>query len=162
MRATPKALIARIKGVTTREAAEALTGTKLYISRARLPEREADEWYHADLIGLAVIDRQGEPIGTVVAVLNFGAGDLIEIRPAAGGESLVVPFTDATVPRDRPCRRAPHPRPARDAGIAAPRLSSSFPRRRESSKHQSSLLTAGISGYWIARSSRAMTIVVGP
>jgi 16S rRNA processing protein RimM len=98
VRATPKALIARIKGVTTREAAEALNRTKLYISRARLPERETDEWYHADLIGLAVVDRQGEPIGTVIAVLNFGAGDLIEIRPAAGGESLVVPFTDATVP----------------------------------------------------------------
>ncbi len=46
-----------------------------------------------------MVDRQGEPIGTVVAVLNFGAGDLIEIRPAAGGESLVVPFTDATVPQ---------------------------------------------------------------
>ena len=99
VRVTPKALIARIKGVTTREAAEALNGAKLYISRTRLPERQADEWYHADLIGLAVVDLQGEPIGTVVAVLNFGAGDLIEIRPAAGGESLVVPFTHATVPQ---------------------------------------------------------------
>jgi 16S rRNA processing protein RimM len=98
VRATPKALIARIKGVTTREAAEALNRTRLYISRARLPERQADEWYHADLIGLAAVDRQGEPIGTVVAVLNFGAGDLIEIRPVAGDETLVVPFTETTVP----------------------------------------------------------------
>ena len=98
MRVTPKALIARIKGVTTREEAEALNGTKLYVPRSRLPERDEEEWYHAELIGLAAVDAQGEPIGTVVAVQNFGAGDLIEISPAAGGESLLVPFTRDTVP----------------------------------------------------------------
>jgi 16S rRNA processing protein RimM len=98
VRGTPKALIARIKGVTTREGAEALTRTKLYVARALLPEREEEEWYHADLIGLAAIDAQGEELGTVVAVQNFGAGDLIEIRPAKGGPTVLVPFTRETVP----------------------------------------------------------------
>ncbi len=84
MRVTPKALIARIKGVTTREAAEALTGTKLYLPRARLPASDEDEWYHADLVGLAAVDADGAPIGTVVAVHNFGAGDIVEITPASG------------------------------------------------------------------------------
>ena len=98
LRVTPKAPIARIKGVTTREAAEALARTKLYIARARLPAREDEEWYHAELIGLAAIDRQGETIGTVVAIHNFGAGDLIEVKPATGGANVLVPFTRDTVP----------------------------------------------------------------
>jgi 16S rRNA processing protein RimM len=98
VRVTPKALIARIKGVTTREAAEALTHTKLYIERSQLPAREEEEWYHADLIGLAAVGRQGEEIGTVVAVHNFGAGDLIEVKPAKGGATVLVPFTRDTVP----------------------------------------------------------------
>ena len=98
VRVTPKALIARIKGVTTREAAEALNRTKLYIDRARLPEREEEEWYHVDLIGLAAVDRDGAPIGTVVAIHNFGAGDLIEMKPADGGATVLVPFTRDTVP----------------------------------------------------------------
>jgi 16S rRNA processing protein RimM len=98
VRVTPKALIARIKGVTTREGAEALTGTKLYLPRSRLPERKEDEWYHADLIGLAVVDRDGGSIGTVVAVHNFGASDIIEVRPASGGADVLVPFTRDTVP----------------------------------------------------------------
>jgi 16S rRNA processing protein RimM len=98
VRVTPKALVARIKGVTTRDGAEALTHTKLYISRALLPERETDEWYHSDLIGLAAVDGKGEKIGTVVAVQNFGAGDLIEIKPEKGGATVLVPFTRDTVP----------------------------------------------------------------
>ena len=98
LRATPKALIARIKGVTTREAAEALNHTKLYIARALLPARDEEEWYHADLIGLAVVDRQGESIGSVVGVQNFGAGDLIEVKPKSGGPTVLVPFTRDTVP----------------------------------------------------------------
>jgi 16S rRNA processing protein RimM len=98
LRVTPKALIARIKGVETREGAEALNGTKLYVPRSRLPEREEEEWYHAELIGLAAVDRQGEPIGTVVAIQNFGAGDLIEVKPASGGATMFVPFTRDTVP----------------------------------------------------------------
>ena len=89
---------ARIKGVTTREEAEALTGTKLYVPHSRLPAREEDEWYHADLIGLAALDRDGAAIGTVIAVHNFGAGDLLEIRPAGGGATVLMPFTRETVP----------------------------------------------------------------
>jgi 16S rRNA processing protein RimM len=98
LRATPKALIARIKGVTTREGAEALANTKLYIARSRLPERDEEEWYHADLIGLAVVNAGGAPIGTVIAVQNFGAGDLIEIKPSTGGPTVLVPFTRDAVP----------------------------------------------------------------
>jgi 16S rRNA processing protein RimM len=98
LRATPKALIARIKGVTTRERAEALTGTKLYVPRSRLPEREEEEWYHAELIGLAALDRDGATIGTVVAIQNFGAGDLLELAPANGGPTVLIPFTRETVP----------------------------------------------------------------
>lgn len=98
LRVTPKALIARIKGVTTREGAEALNRTKLYIARSRLPARDEEEWYHADLIGLAVVNSDGMPIGTVIAVQNFGAGDLIEVKPAAGGPTVLVPFTRDAVP----------------------------------------------------------------
>ena len=98
LRVTPKALIARVKGVTTREGAEALTGTKLYVPRSRLPEREDEEWYHSDLIGLAVLNRDGGTIGRVVAIQNFGAGDLLELTPASGGPTVLVPFTRDTVP----------------------------------------------------------------
>jgi len=98
VRVTPKALIARIKGVTTREGAEALNRTKLYLPRAALPAREADEWYVADLIGLAAVDAEGAALGTIVAVHNFGASDIIEIAPEDGGPTLLIAFTDATVP----------------------------------------------------------------
>jgi 16S rRNA processing protein RimM len=98
VRVTPKALIARIKGVTTREGAEALSHTKLYIARSRLPARDEEEWYHADLIGLEAVDAAGALIGIVVAVQNFGAGDLIEVKPATGGATVLVPFTRDTVP----------------------------------------------------------------
>ena len=98
LRVTPKALIARIKGVTTRNAAEALNGTKLYVARSRLPKRDEEEWFHSDLIGLSAVDDQGEPVGTVVAVQNFGAGDLIEVKPAKGGPTVLVPFTREAFP----------------------------------------------------------------
>jgi 16S rRNA processing protein RimM len=98
VRVTPKALIACIKGVTTRQAAEALNRTKLYIPRARLPERAENEWYVADLIGLETVDPQGAIVGRIVAVHNFGAGDLIEVAPASGEPNLLVSFTDSTVP----------------------------------------------------------------
>jgi 16S rRNA processing protein RimM len=98
LRVTPKALSAWIKGVTSRDAAEALTGTKLYVPRSRLPAREEDEWYHTDLVGLAAVDGEGVPIGTVIAVYNFGAGDLLEIGPASGGATVLLPFTRDTVP----------------------------------------------------------------
>ncbi|MGH6864844.1 MAG: ribosome maturation factor RimM [Methyloceanibacter sp.] len=98
VRVTPKALIARIKGVTSREAAEALNGTKLYLAHSRLPARKVEEWYVADLIGLSVVNAQGAAMGTVVTVHNFGAGDIIEIAPLSGEPSLMVPFTEETVP----------------------------------------------------------------
>ena len=72
---------------------------KLYVPRERLPEPAADdEFYHADLVGLAVVDRAGLEIGSVVAVHNFGAGDLIELRLNASNKTELVPFDEATVP----------------------------------------------------------------
>jgi 16S rRNA processing protein RimM len=91
--------VARLKGVADRDAAEALTNIRLYVARDRLPPTEdAETFYHADLIGLAAVTEGGAPLGTVTAIHNFGAGDVIEIAPAGGGEPLLVPFTDTTVP----------------------------------------------------------------
>ncbi len=90
-------VIARIEGVEDREAAQALRGARLYAARAALPEPAEEEYYHMDLIGLEAQDRGGAPLGRVVAVQNFGAGDILEIaRPE--GEPLLVPFTKAAVP----------------------------------------------------------------
>jgi 16S rRNA processing protein RimM len=92
-------LVARLSGIRDRDAAEQLTNVKLYVPRDRLPEPlAADEFYHADLIGLAVVDRAGQKLGTVVAIHNFGAGDLIEVRPAAGDSTELVPFDETHVP----------------------------------------------------------------
>lgn len=92
------AFIAKLKDVNDRNAAEALRGTKLYVPRARMPEPGEDSWYHADLIGLQIVGPDGTAIGTVVAVENFGAGDLLEIAPLGGGRSDFLPFTKAFVP----------------------------------------------------------------
>jgi len=87
-----------IDGVTDRNAAEALRGTKLYLPRENLPDIETeDTFYHVDLIGLAAQWPDGRPMGKVVNVANFGAGDLLEIRPARGA-SFYVPFTHDIVP----------------------------------------------------------------
>ncbi|HMA70289.1 MAG TPA: ribosome maturation factor RimM [Xanthobacteraceae bacterium] len=90
--------VARLKGVTDRTAAERLCNTELYVPRDRLPPPAPDEFYHADLIGLEALDAAGEVIGVVIAVHNFGAGDLLEIAPAAGGETVMLPFSTSTVP----------------------------------------------------------------
>jgi 16S rRNA processing protein RimM len=91
--------VARLAGVSDRDDAERLTNIKLYVLRERLPAPDhADEFYHADLIGLAAVDRGGKNLGTVSAVHNFGAGDLIEIKPANGGATQMLPFNEATVP----------------------------------------------------------------
>jgi 16S rRNA processing protein RimM len=91
--------VARLAGIDDRDAAERLTGLKLYVSRERLPPVEDEEtFYHADLIGLAAVTPDGAPLGTVTAIHNFGAGDLVEIRPQGGGATLMVPFTDLAVP----------------------------------------------------------------
>lgn len=98
VRSTPKGLVVRVSGVADRTAAEKLRGTDLYVARDRLPAPEANEYYHSDLIGLAAVSPEGEAIGTVVSVENYGAGDLLEIKPATGGHTELVPFTDAFVP----------------------------------------------------------------
>ena len=91
--------VARLSGIGDRDAASALTNTKLYVPRERLARTEdPDEFYHADLIGLAAVDRAGKTLGTVVAIHNFGAGDLIEVRPQAGGSTELVPFDTTHVP----------------------------------------------------------------
>ena len=90
-------LIARINGVADRNGAERLRNLDLFISRDRLPPPAADEYYHADLIGLAAQDRDGKALGTVIAVHNFGAGDLLEIAPARG-QTLLLPFTTEVAP----------------------------------------------------------------
>ena len=91
-------LVARLKGVTDRNAAEALKNLRLYVPRDRLPPPADDEFYQADLVGLAAQTRDGAPFGTVKAVHNFGAGDLLEIEPAAGGASVMLPVTETAVP----------------------------------------------------------------
>jgi len=90
-------LVATLKGVTTREEAERLNGLELYVAREKLPATDDDEFYHADLIGLAAVTAANEPIGRVVAIHNFGAGDIIEIAPSQGS-TLLLPFTNAVVP----------------------------------------------------------------
>ncbi len=91
-------LVARLEGITDRNAAEALRGTELYIDRALLPAAAAGEWYHADLIGLTVVDDAGVTWGAVKDVANYGAGDLLEIAPSDGGDTELVPFTNDYVP----------------------------------------------------------------
>ena len=90
-------IAARLSGVETREQAEALRGQRLYVDRTRLPALPDDEFYHADLIGLEVRDAGGVVLGRVAAVLNHGAGDLLEVR-RPGGAALLLPFTRAVVP----------------------------------------------------------------
>lgn len=89
---------ARIKGISTKEEADALRGTSLYVARDRLPALPDDEFYHADLIGLAAVDGGGAPIGKVTAIYNHGAGDIIEISPTRHKSALLLPFTTAIVP----------------------------------------------------------------
>lgn len=92
-------LVARIAGITDREAAEKLTNLELFVPRERLPDIEDDDtYYHADLIGLAAVTAGGETIGTVTAIHNFGAGDIIEITPAQGAV-LMLTFTETAVPK---------------------------------------------------------------
>jgi 16S rRNA processing protein RimM len=98
LRPAKEFFVARLKGVADRTAAERLCNTDLYVPRDRLPAPEPDEFYHTDLIGLDALDTAGTAFGTVVAVHNFGAGDLLELAPAGGGQTVMVPFTTAVVP----------------------------------------------------------------
>lgn len=98
VRVTQKHVIARIKGVTERDAAGLLRGTELYVARDRLPEPEDGTWYFSDLEGLSALGPDGALVGRVASVQNYGAGDLLEIEPEAGGVTLLIPFTREHVP----------------------------------------------------------------
>ena len=91
-------LVVRLAGVTTRDAAAALTGVEIFARRDQLPPPAADEFYYDDLIGLTAVTTDGAPLGRVVALSNFGAGDILEIAPADGGETLLLPFNKTVAP----------------------------------------------------------------
>jgi 16S rRNA processing protein RimM len=91
VRDSGKTAVARFEGISDRSAAEALRGSLVEVDRATLPALEEGEYYHADLIGLEAIDRDGNRIGTVAAVENYGAGDLLEVELPDGKRSLI-PF----------------------------------------------------------------------
>jgi 16S rRNA processing protein RimM len=91
-------VIVRCKGVETKDQADALKGLSLHIARDALPEPEEDEFYLADLIGLAAVTPEGGALGKVKSVQNFGAGDILEIDPALGGPTWYLPFTREAVP----------------------------------------------------------------
>ena len=86
------------KAPLQREEWDAMKGTRLHVPRSALPEPDEDEIYVDDLVGLAVVDTDGAPLGKVKAVQNFGAGDLLEIAPAGGGSAVYIPFTEEDVP----------------------------------------------------------------
>lgn len=98
VRVTDKGLVARVNGVSDRNGAEALKGRELYVLRSQLPAASDAEYYHADLIGLNAITSDGAAFGKVIAVQNFGAGDLLEIGTRDGRDSEFIPFTNACVP----------------------------------------------------------------
>ncbi|MBW7972787.1 ribosome maturation factor RimM [Bradyrhizobium sp. BR 10289] len=90
-------LVATFKNVTTRDEAERLNGTELYVARDKLPATDEDEYYHTDLIGLDAVTTEGDALGRVLAIHNFGAGDIIEIAPLRGA-TMLLPFSNAVVP----------------------------------------------------------------
>ena len=95
---TKNGLTARLSGVATKEQADDLRGTRLYVDRTRLPEPDEDEFYHADLIGLDAYDTGGTHLGTVKAVHNHGATDLLELRLPNSSATVLLPFTLEAVP----------------------------------------------------------------
>lgn len=98
IRVTAKGVVARVAGVADRNAAEALKGTELYVTRDKLPAPEDGAYYVSDLIGMIAVDAAGATVGTIVDVPNYGAGDLLEIRKAGSAQTDLIPFTDAYVP----------------------------------------------------------------
>jgi 16S rRNA processing protein RimM len=90
-------VVVRFKGIRDRTIAEGLTGTELFVDRSVLPAEEEDEFYHADLVGLAVRDETGAEAGKVIAVQNFGGGDILEIT-FRGRKGVLIPFSQAAVP----------------------------------------------------------------
>ncbi|EFO32302.1 16S rRNA processing protein RimM [Roseibium sp. TrichSKD4] len=90
-------VVTKFKGINDRNAAEELNGVELFVHRDQLPELEDDEFYHDDLVGMAVTDLEGTDLGKVVMVQDFGAGDLLEVRPKRG-PTFYMPFSKAFVP----------------------------------------------------------------
>lgn len=91
--------LAEMAQVTTREAAEALRGTAIYADKSELPEiATEDDFYYSDLMGLEIVTEDGQIYGTVRQVMNYGAGDILEINPASGGQSELYPFTRSIFP----------------------------------------------------------------
>ena len=123
VRPIPQGFAARLTGVATKEEADALRGTELFADRDRLPSLPDDEYYHADLIGLAVVDTGGAALGVVRAVLNHGAGDFLEVHTpggAAGAAAAVHPGGGADGgPDRRPHRRRPAGRDRRAGAVTA-------------------------------------------
>lgn len=98
-RVTPKGgVIASVRGIADRTAAEKLRGTKLFIARDKMPEPEPGFYYHEDLVGLTVVSADGAIVGRVAAIHNFGAGDIVEVRLDGRKETELFPFTNAVVP----------------------------------------------------------------
>jgi 16S rRNA processing protein RimM len=92
-------LVVRVAGVATRDAAEALKGVEIFARRDQLPPPAHDEFYYDDLVGLEAFDPAGGRIGRVASLVNYGAGDVLEIAPAQGGETLLLPFTKSVAQR---------------------------------------------------------------
>jgi 16S rRNA processing protein RimM len=93
-------VIARLKGTSSRDEAESLRGTDLFVARASLPPPQADdEYYHSDLIGAEAVSPAGEVIGEITAMYNFGAGDLLEVRFTGERQATLLPFEKAYVPK---------------------------------------------------------------
>lgn len=97
-RSTPKGIIASVAGFGDRTAAEALKGAELWVERHQLPEPEPGEFYYEDLVGLQAVDLEGAQFGEIAGVVNYGAGDLLEIRLMVGRKTELVPFGEAYVP----------------------------------------------------------------
>lgn len=97
MRPQKNLLVVKFEGINSRNEAEALNGIELYIDRAKLPEPEEDEFYVSDLVGLTVVNASGQEIGVIKDVPNFGAGDMLEIRPTSGTD-YYLPFSEEVVP----------------------------------------------------------------
>jgi 16S rRNA processing protein RimM len=91
-------LVVKVKGVETREDAATLTGAEIFAPRSRLPPPSEEEYYYADLVGLEAVTCSGEKLGCVTQVSNYGAGDILEIAPDGGAETMLLPFTKAVAP----------------------------------------------------------------
>lgn len=91
-------LVVKVKGVETREAAAALTGVEIFARRDQLPPPKDDEFYYDDLVGLEAVTREGKPLGRVASLMNYGAGDILEIAAEGSAEALLLPFTKEVAP----------------------------------------------------------------